>query len=573
VKGERRHSVLKKGLTALSVFIFQFSIAATQDTVFVSGSVQHDGLFPTRDVSGVRSHPRAPWAKIDHLSNNYLDLAVHYQCYDSNAVHFRGLHADTRLELNQWPLLGYEAAFAGHGIGRLSLTADFEWGHITVGDVYGQFGSGMLLNLYENRDLGIDNSLRGAKISLMPVRGLHLTLLGGKQRRYWNCYEDKAWGWNYTQDAALGADLELSVGQWSPRMQDAGVELTLGGSYVSRYEQNDTILTIQDGTAYMYNLPRWVGAGEVRAEVQGHGWDALVEYAYKANDPTMENLYSYRPGQALLMSLSYSRKGLSLLAQVKRSDNMSFRSSRKQTGIAGRLNLLPVFTPQNTYTLAALYPYATQYVGGEWAFQAEVCYTWPRKTKMGGRYGTTLKFSAAHVRGLKEEGSWAINTTTEGEYYTDIHLELNKKINKRWALNALLMYQTYNMQVIEGEGEIVRTGVAVLENTVKLTDQLVLRNELQYLYTRQHEGQWMYILLEFNLWHQLTLSGTWEYNIGGTPGELKEHYYTAEVAYNRGAHRIAAGYINTGSGFNCSGGVCRYTPKQEGVKMSYSFTW
>ena len=357
---------------------------AGQDTVYVSGSLQHDGLFPTRDVSAVRTHPRAPWAKIDHLSNSYLDLAVHYLRQDSNAARFRGLHADTRLELNQWPLLGYEADFAGHGIGRLSLTADFDWGHLTVGDVYGQFGSGMLLNLYENRDLGIDNSLRGGKISLTPVDGLHLTLIGGKQRRYWDCYSDHAWGWNYSRDAALGADLELSVGQWSPRMQDAGVELTLGGSYVSRYEHNDTILTIQSGTAYMYNLPRWVGAGEVRAEVQGHGWDALVEYAYKANDPTTENGYCYRPGQALLLSLSYSRKGLSVLAQVKRSDNMSFRSSRKQTGLAGRLNLLPMFTPQNTYNLASLYPYATQYVSGEWAFQAEVCYTWPRKTKMGG---------------------------------------------------------------------------------------------------------------------------------------------------------------------------------------------
>lgn len=544
-----------------------------QDTVYVSGSIQHDGLFPTTDVSALRSTPRPGWAKIDHLSNNYLDLSVHWLRQDSNILRFRGLHIDTRLEMNQWPLLGYTAEFAGHGIGRLSLTADFDWGHLSVGDVYGQFGSGLLLNLYEQRDLGIDNSLRGAKIDVTPYRGIHLTLLGGKQRRYWQCYEDGAWGWNYRRDAAMGADLELSLREWSARLQEQEVDLTLGGSYVSKYEARDTILFAQNGSLYMYNLPRWVGAGEVRAGVQGHGWDALVEYAYKANDPTTENGYSYRPGQALLLSLSYSRKGLSVLAQIKRSENMSFRSARSETGLNGRLNLLPVFTPQHTYALAARYPYATRYTQGEWAFQAEVCYTWPRKTPMGGRYGTTLKLSAAHVQGLAGEGQWRVKPGKEGVYYTDVHAELHKKITKRWTTNAMLLYIGYNQAVIQGEGEMVHAGIAVWENKVQITDQVALRNELQYLYTRQDKGQWICALLELNLWHRLSLSGMWEYNIGGTAQASNDHYYTVEATYTHGAHRLAAGYCKTCAGYNCSGGVCRYEPEQEGVKMSYAFTW
>lgn len=553
------------GLTALC--------SQAQDTVYVSGSVHHDGLFPTMDVSGIRPEPRAGWAKIDHLSNNYLDLSVHWLRQDSNALRFKGLHVDTRVEMNEWPLPGYDESFAGHGLGRLSLTADFDWGHVSVGDVYGQFGSGMILNLYENRDLGIDNSLRGAKIDLTPYKGIHLTFLGGKQRRYWNCYEDGAWGWNYRRDAAMGADVELNISEWAPVFGEQGLDLTVGGSYVSKYEASDTVLVPENGKLYMYNLPRWIGAGEVRAEVQGHGWDALVEYAYKANDPTIENGFSYRPGQALLLSLSYSQKGLSVLAQVKRSENMSFRSARKQTGINGRLNLLPVFTPQNTYILPALYPYTTRYTKGEWAFQAEVCYTWPRKTKMGGRYGTTLKLSAAHVQGLKEANSWAVKTGAEGAYYTDVHLELNKKITKRWSTNAMLLYIGYNQQAIEGEGVTVHAGAAIWENKVQITDNVALRSEWQYLFTRQDAGQWIFALLELNLWHHLTLSGQWEYNIGGAVNETKDHYYAAEAVYTHGAHRLAVRYCKTSGGYNCSGGVCRYEPEQEGVKMSYGFTW
>ena len=262
-----------------------------------------------------------------------------------------------------------------------------------------------------------------------------------------------------------------------------------------------------------------------------------------------------------------------MLAQVKRSDNMSLRSSRSVRGLAGRLNLLPVFTPQHTYALAARYPYATQYINGEWAFQAEVRYTAPRKSKVGGKYGTTFKLSMAHIRGLREEGSWAMNTTADGTYYTDIHAELHKKIHSCWTLNAMLMYQAYNRKVIEGEGELVRAGVAVLDNKIHITDNITLRNELQYLYTRQHKGQWVYVLAELDLWQHWTVSGSWEYNIGYAPDETKEHNYTAMLTYSNGAHHVSAGYVKTSSGFNCSGGVCRYEPEQEGVRMSYSFTW
>lgn len=547
-------------------------LSSARDTVYVSGSVLHDGLIPTIDVSAMRATPRAKWAKIDHLSNNYIDLSVHYLRSDS-VTHLRSIHADTRFELNQWPLLGYEEGFAGYGISHLSMAADFDWGHLTIGDVYGQFGSGMLLNLYENRDLGIDNSLRGAKFVVMPYRGIQLTAIGGKQRRYWNCYQDKAWGWNYSQDAAVGADMQLYLSEWVPMLRQNDVSLIVGGSYVSKYEKDDTLLVVRPDGWYRYNLPRWVGAGEVRTEIHAHGWDALVEYAYKANDPTLENNMSYRPGQALLMSLSYSRKGLSVLTQAKYSDNMSFRSSRLQRGIVGRMNLLPVFTPQHTYTLAALYPYATQYTAGEWAFQAELRYTWARKTPMGGKYGTTVKLSAAHVRGLKQEGSWAMNTDSSGTYYTDVNLELTKRITKCWSLNAMLLYQAYNQQVILGEGELMHIGVAVLENKVKVTDHFTLRNELQYLYTRGDEGQWMNILLELNLWYHWTLSGSWEYNISELAAPERRHDYSAMVTYTHDAHRLSLGYVKTGDGFNCAGGVCRYQPAQEGVKMSYNFTW
>ena len=546
---------------------------SSKGEVVFSGGIQHEGLFPTVDISAERTDVRSPWAKIDHLSNNYLDLSLAYYHNDSNAIGFTGVRVDVRGELTQWPLLGFETDFGGYGLSRLSAKTDFTWGHVTLGDVYAQFGSGLVMRLYEDRGLGVDNSLRGAKIELNPYKGIDLVLVGGKQRRYWSCYEDKAWGWNYRRDAVMGADLEFDIDRWSKLLDEKDISLSLGGSFVSKYEAADTIITLLESGMYMYNLPRWIGAGAVRANVQAQGFDVFVEYAYKANDPTTENLYSYRPGQALLVSMSYSRKGLSVLAQIKRSENMSFRSERQRFGLAGRINHLPPFAQQHTYALPNMSPYATQYVKGEWAFQTEVTNTWRRKTPMGGRYGTTLKLGASHIRGLKNEGSWEVDYSTAGEYYTDIHVELNKRITSNWWLNAMMMYQTYNQLVIEGSGGIVRSGIFVLDTKVEVTDNVSMRGEAQYLYSPHSHGQWMFLLYELNLWKCLTLSGEWTYNIGGGPDATHDHFYTASVTYTHGAHRLMVGYTKTQEGHNCSGGVCRYVPQQEGVSMSYNFTW
>ena len=541
-----------------------------QDRVIVVGGIQHEGLFPT-DMSEVPTQP--DWAKITHLSNTYLDLGMRWE-YNEENQRFRGLEVVTRAECTEWPMLGYDANFGGHGISHLHIGANFDWGKITIGDVYGQFGSGMVLRLYEDRALGVDNALRGGKIEATPYKGIYLTALGGKQRRYWNCYDDGAWGWNYKQDAVLGVNLEMGVHEWIPQLQEAGANLTIGGSYVSKYQKEDTIIfntVIQPEGKYdyYYNLPEWVGAGSVRTQLQMKGWNALIEYAYKANDPSILNNYSYDPGQALLLSLSYSQKGLAIIAQAKRSENMSFRSDRGLNNMSGTINHMTPFANQHTYMLTSLYPYGTNATASEWAFQGEIRYTWKRGTQMGGKYGTMLKLNASHIRGT----GYRWFDMSEIPYYTDINLELNKKLTKEWYIGAMAMYQTYNKRAIEGKGDLIQAGIGVVEVKWAVNKKIQMRAEAQYLYTKQDQGQWVAALYELSLFRQLVLSGQWMYNVGYAYEATNEHYYTIAATYTHGAHRVMAGYTKTREGFNCSGGVCRYVPKQEGVSLTYNFTW
>lgn len=540
------------------------TLLQAKDTVIVVGGIQHEALVPVPTIK-----------EGYYLSNSYLDLGVRWdQGVGSgnreSELGFQSLELITRAELTQWPMLGYDPDFGGYGLSHLHVGATFDWGKITVGDVYGQFGSGMVLRLYEDRALGVDNALRGGKIEVTPYKGIYLTALGGKQRRYWNCYDDGAWGWNYKQDAVLGANLELGLQEWIPQLQEAGANLSIGGSYVSKFQKADTILFIDPTAmqAYMYNLPQWVGAGSVRAQLQMKGWNALVEYAYKANDPSILNDYSYKHGEALLMSLSYSQKGLAVLAQVKRSENMSFRSDRQANLISGTINHMPPFAMQHTYMLTSLYPYSTDMIANEWAFQGEVRYTWKRGTAMGGKYGTTLKLNASHVRGTSD--TWF--GMSEEPYYTDVNIELNKKINKEWYIGAMAMYQTYNKRII-GKNGIMRSGIGVVEAKYAMNKKVQMRAEFQYLYSKQYEGQWIAALYELSLWRQLVISGQWMYNIGHAPDATNGHYYTVAATYTHGAHRVMAGYTKTRAGFNCSGGVCRYVPEQQGVTLTYNFTW
>ena len=536
------------------------SLLWAKDTVIVVGGIQHEALVPVPTIE-----------EGYYLSNSYLDLGMRWEHNMDNKVGFQGLELITRAELTEWPMLGYDDDFGGYGLSHLHVGANFSWGKITVGDVYGQFGSGMVLRLYEDRALGVDNALRGGKIEVTPYKGIFIEALGGKQRRYWNCYDDGAWGWNYKQDAVLGANLELGLHEWIPQLQEAGANLTIGGSYVSKYQKMDTIpyIDMEEMQMYMYNLPEWVGAGSVRAQLQMKGWNAMVEYAYKANDPSILNDYSYEHGEALMMSLSYSQKGLAIIAQAKRSENMSFRSDRQANLMCGTINHLPPFANQHTYMLTSLYPYGTEKTGNEWAFQGEIRYTWKRGTKMGGKYGTTLKLNASHIRGTTDQ--WF--GMSEAPYYTDVNLELNKKLTKQWTIGAMAMYQTYNKQVIEGKGDLIRAGIGVVEAKYALNKKIQMRAEAQYMYTKQDEGQWVAALYELSLWRQLVISGQWMYNIGYANEATNEHYYTVAATYTHGAHRVMAGYTKTRAGFNCSGGVCRYVPKQEGVSLTYNFTW
>ena len=297
----------------------------------------------------------------------------------------------------------------------------------------------------------------------------------------------------------------------------------------------------------------------------------------KGQDPSFDNGYIYRNGYVAMLSGSYSKRGMSVLLQAKRSVNMAFRSARSMMGTSSFINHLPPFTMEHSYALAALYPYATQ-PGGEWAYQGVFGYTFPKHTFLGGKYGTSMKLNVSHVHGIRrnEKGGkgsdgygsafWAWGPST---YYQDINLQMEKKLSKSVKLNLMYMNQLYNKTVIEGEGGVIHSDIFIADAKFKLASKATLRTEVQYLSTKDDDGDWLFGLAEFSL------APSWMFTISDmyNSGKTNLHYYQGLVTFLKGAHRIQVGYGRTRSGYNCSGGVCRYIPASKGFTLSYNYNF
>ena len=328
------------------------------------------------------------------------------------------------------------------------------------------------------------------------------------------------------------------------------------------------------------NLPEIVNAFDVRANLQKGNYSFLAEYAQKSYDPTADNGSIYKKGTAVLLSGSYSKRGMSILLQAKRSDNMSFRSTRNvpKEDVGSTINHLPAFAYQHTYALAILHPYGTQ-PDGEWAYQGEFRYNFKRKTPLGGKYGTDIRLNFSHIRSIDHQLLYGGNVPIVGSdgyksdffkqgelYYQDLHVDISKKLSRSFKGNFMYMWQKYNMQAIEDKEGMIDSHIFVAEGKYTINKKLTLRAELQYLHTKQYEGDWAFALAELTVLPNLMFTVSDMYNVG----ETKEHYYLGMVTFNHKGHRLAASYGRTRAGYNCSGGVCRYVPASKGFQISYN---
>ena len=535
----------KVGIVFLLVLLCLPASMRAQGWGRVTGSLESNSIwYLDDDVIGT---PANPWG-----SNNYLKLDW------TKGTLMAGLQA----EYYPQALAGYPAELKGAGLTGLYASWNHPLVEVTAGSFFEQLGSGLVLRTWEDRELGLNNTLFGGRLAFHTAsRSLGIKLFGGVPK----------YGLRPSAATALaGADLSLDL------LALVGAEsehsILLEGSLLDRFarkvEDNVTILAQAGGFSVPDQVISWSG----RLQYAYGGFSVKGEYVGKAPDFCTEHLpknkeaYGLKGGNAQLLELNYANGPFSGTLTLRRLENMTTRLflTAQSPSVANTLNYLPSLCMQQTYMLAGLNPYVT-YADGEAGFQGDLYYTFRRGTALGGKYGMKL-----HVGGSWIDALPCALPDRDVPYlaYRDINIDLERAWSRQFR--TILFVSIQENSPTHGNGKRTDAqNVFVLDALYRFSKTASIRTELQYLYSQELTRDWMAGLVELSFAPHWSLSASDMYNHGSTG----VHYYNVGASYSQDAFIISLNAGRSREGMVCSGGVCRWQPAYKGMclRAQWSF--
>ena len=180
--------------------------------------------------------------------------------------------AGMRVESYLPRIQGYPNRFDGTGIGMRYIGYANDFVDVTLGSFYEQFGSGMIFRAYEDRALGYDNMMDGGRLIIRPAKGVTVKGVYGYQRLSFQQGRIV-----HADGIVRGFDGEINLNQAFKKLADKKLDVTLGGSFMSKYQKDDREDLI---------LPENVGAYGGRARLKYGKFTLDGEYIIKEQDPS-----------------------------------------------------------------------------------------------------------------------------------------------------------------------------------------------------------------------------------------------------------------------------------------------
>ena len=171
---------------------------------------------------------------------------------------------------------------------------------ITLWYFYEQFGSGLILRSWEDRALGVNTAMRGARIIYYPSNSIKITTLYGRQRK----------GFDVSDGDIFGVDTEIDISSTFDILPSSN--LVLGLSYVGKNESY-----LKSDESITSDIPELVNAFSARLDYTNKNFYTNIEYVKKSKDLRLNNIipnivtFSENEtfkGNALSWTAGYSQK-------------------------------------------------------------------------------------------------------------------------------------------------------------------------------------------------------------------------------------------------------------------------
>ena len=462
-------------------------------------------------------------------------------------------------------------------VGKYIQWADDNWG-VRLGDIYDQFGNGLIFRSYEERALGFNNSLSGARAFYNLNDIISAKVLAGRPRLYDSRSETIVWG----------GDLSLSLSDmfgWN------STTASIEGSYVGRKIDGVSELSKPHpfNPEVSYKIDSDVlnmVSGRLNLEVAGV--TIRGEYVTKLN----EDLYApdQKPsrGNVINLDLGYNYKRFSFSGTFRRQEHMTTPILVKDGGMIGFaqlgggnvVNYIPLLTRQHTYSLANLNPYTgtTTYTGSEIGGQFDIYYSLRNPKARGKYWNFHVNFSMFNSLDYTD-----IDVDVEGRnVWTEFNFDVERQWNKKVKSTFLYAMQKWDKGHGAGINGIYCTShIFVGDVTYKFNKKHSVRVEAQYLASKDYEGDWVAGTIEYNLAPKFSfyVSDMWNceetnenYDVT-TDKHYLMHYYQVGTSYTHNSLRVQLSYGRNRAGYVCSGGACRYQPAYTGVNLAMTLSF
>ena len=540
------------------IFLFFSSLIFSQNQPYIYGSFESNSQLLQNDQSLDFISPED-----NFRSNNYFQ--INYQINNILAgIQYEGYLPSSLLGF--YPELDNQNKITNYFIKIQNEKSD-----ITVGSFYEQFGNGLIFRSWEDRQLGINNAIKGIKLKYYPSDNIELTALYGQQRD----------GFNYTASTIQGLNTEINLNQMLNLKE---VDLSIGSSIVNRYQENGANDSIPSNvSAYGGRLNMY--AGDFSLNIEGVIKDPDV--IANENNLVSNRLYD---GTALQVDLGYSKKGIGINTTFRRLENFNFYSDRLAEGNIYNqktLSFTPTLSKQQDYLLTNIYVYNSQprlvmnsieKRSGEVGFQNDFYYTFD-KDNLLGKYKTKIAFNFSYWSGIEstfnQDNSYDVKFIGNGDrYYRDLNLEIKNRWNSKLRTAITFLDVIIDKGITLGgplgvQGDI-KAKVGVIEANYLHANGKSSRGVLQHLWTKNDRKNWLGLVYEYGISSSVNIFVSDGWNYGRYD---KTHYYNLGGSYSKNSTRVSLNYGRQRGGLICIGGVCRYVPESNGfnLNLSYSF--